>query len=203
MALYPVAHYSSQSILVEYLKEAGPCRAERLFACRSLPSLPTGLCLESACCQQDSRCQSSAPNSVSSSYPPNLIAGHCLAIRGVHPPDWASAVRRNPDSRLTPARRGQCPNGKPRCTYYLVACLEQGKKATRLKQDPPSDLALQPLVLPSIASKHLETLLTGACKTLVASYWLSNSGRHFSPVIQVILGRTDAAVDSSSIRSIG
>lgn len=78
----------------------------------------------------------------------------------------------------------------PRCTYYLGACLEQGK-ATRLKQDSPvRDLAPQPPVLPSIASKHLETLVTGACETLVGSYWLSNQGVTSSANPGHILGHT-------------
>jgi hypothetical protein len=103
-------------------------------------------------------------------------------------PDWASAIRRNLDSRPhTSPTWSVPPIDKPRCTYYLGACLEQGK-ATRLKQDSPvRDLAPQPPVLPSIASKHLETLVTGASETLVGSYWLSNfkaslprqSGSHF------------------------
>ena len=96
------------------------------------------------------------------------------------------------------------PIQKPRCTYYLGACLEQGK-ATRLKQDPragPCSPTASVALL--IASKHLETLLTGACETfsrillaenLRASLLPGNPGH--------ILGHTDSGVGSSSIPSIG
>jgi hypothetical protein len=177
--------------------------AERLFACRSLPSLLTGLRVKSACCPargKDSRCQSSASNSESAGYPPKLIAGICLGVRR---PDWPSAIGRNPGfAPHTSPTWPVPPIDKPRCTYYLGACLEQGNE-TKARPPPGRDLAPQPPVLPSIASKHLETLVTGAFETLVGSYWLSSPGRHFLGNPGHILGHTDLGVDSSSIPAIG
>ena len=62
---------------------------------------------------------------------------------------------------------------------------------TKARTPPVPDLAPQPPVLPSIASKHLETIVTGACETLVGSYWPSISGRQLPRQSGSHLGHTD------------
>jgi len=124
-----------------------PVPADRLFACQSLPSPSTGPLLEECLLPAVHKAKTLDVKVVRPTahlrviLHTSLLAVAWASIR----PDWASASRRNLDSRLTPARRGRYPPiDKPRCTYYLGACLEQGKKATRLKQEPPRSRTLLP-----------------------------------------------------------